>query len=333
MQRSDDPADADAPADLTRRAAGGEYVGPVGGGLVVTSWARVPTPRSGGAVAVADAIAEAAEEAGTESVTAVGCSFAGPVDHARGVVLAAPNVADLGDHPGEEVPIAALLRERLGVPVAVENDVNAGTWGEYVLGAGRGRRDVAGVFPGTGVGGGLVLDGVLRRGPHGTAGEIGHMVIRDGGRSPASGAVDGTVEAYAGRASMEATARRWQAEDRRGAAQSELFSIARRKGRDRLTSRTFRRAYDAGDATAVRLVAEAERALAVAIASLHNAVDLELVVLGGGTAEAFGDALVARVDEQVRRLVLVPASAPELRAAQLGDLAGALGAALLAGAS
>lgn len=297
-----------------------------GDGLAVTGSARVPTPRVGGADAVVDAIVEAVLLVGTDDVTAIGCSFAGPVDHRLGVALAAPNVADLRG----TVPLAAMLRERLGVHVAVENDVNAGTWGEHVLGAGRGCRDLAGVFPGTGVGGGLVLDGVLRRGPHGTAGEVGHMVIRDGGRTPASGLVDGTVEAYAGRATMEATARRWRARGRRSAADSALFTIAQRKGRDRLTSGTFRKAWDLGDRTARRLVAEAERALAVAIASLHNALDLEVVVLGGGMAEAFGDGLRDRVDAQVRELVLVPHSAPELRCAELGDLAGALGAMLIA---
>jgi glucokinase len=209
-----------------------------------------------------------------------------------------------------------------GVPVAVDNDVNVGTLAEHRLGAGKGADDVLGVFAGTGIGAGVVLDGVLRRGPTGAAGEIGHMIVRRGGRVCGCGG-RGHLEAYAGRAAMERRARDL---DRKG-RDTLLVELAPGK---RMTSGVFVKALAAGDAVAVELIDDAVGALGVAIASAVSLLDVALVVVGGGLADRLGPSFVARVEDACRADVF-PRN-PELRIvpAALGDRGGSIGAALMA---
>lgn len=309
------------PARFGELADGGDYTGPVGSGYEVTGTFRLATPASAGPGEIADAVAAAAKEAGVDDVTGVTIGFAGPVDHGRGVVVRAPNLPAFG----ESVSFARLVQERISIPVALENDVNVAVAGEHRLGAGKGSRDLVGIWMGTGIGGGLILDGSLRRGPHGLAGEIGHMVVRFRGRRPPAG-VRGSVEAYAGRASMQSTAERWAKRGRN----TSLLRIMKARGRDRATSGVFHRAYEKGDSVTVKLVGEAEFAVGVGAASLVNALDLDRVVIGGGVADRFGDEMIARVASVMRSHLIAPDDAPDVVGARLGDLAGALGAALLA---
>ncbi len=146
----------------------------------------------------------------------------------------------------------------------VDNDVRVAVLGEFRRGAGRPYRNLLGVFVGTGVGGGLVLGGRLREG-RGAAGEIGHTVVKDGGRRCSCGR-RGHLEAYAGRGSMERTARRWQARGRR----TVLFEVMEEKGRDRLTSGVIAAALKEGDPMATRLVDQAVWALGLGLASAQN---------------------------------------------------------------
>ncbi|MFN8104823.1 MAG: ROK family protein [Acidimicrobiia bacterium] len=285
---------------------------------------RRPTPRGEGRDGVLDAVIASVEVLGLRDVAAVGVGVPGPVDSVRGRVLRAPNLAGFD----VAVDVGPLLRERLGVDVLVDNDVNVAVLGEHRLGAARNCDDVLGVWCGTGIGGGLVLGGELRRGPHGYAGELGHMVVKIDGRKPPEG-IEGSLEAYAGRASMEGRARKRIAAGHK----SKLLEIADAKDKDHFTSSVFRKAVKEGDRLAVELIDGAVEGLGAGIASAVNLLDLERVVLGGGVADSFGEDFVDRVGREMRRSLIVPESAPAVVAASLGDYGGALGSAALALAS
>lgn len=182
--------------------------------------AKRKTPVRGGPMGVVDASADVVGQlGGPDGVPAVGIGAPGAVD-AKGVVQRAPNL------PGWDEPFALVdaMSECLdGLPVAVDNDVNVGTLAELRLGSAQGSADALGIFVGTGVGGAVVLDGKLRRGPTGVAGELGHVVVRQGARKCGCGR-RGHLEAYAGRWGMEQRARRlawgrpsWPASTRRPA--------------------------------------------------------------------------------------------------------------------
>jgi glucokinase len=179
------------------------------------------------------------------------------------------------------------------------------------------------VFWGTGVGGGLILGGAPFHG-RGGAGEIGHMVVRrDGRRCPCGNR--GCLEAYAGRAAMEARARKLIAEG----ARSDLVSIMKRKGRDRFTSSVWADALQRGDRLATELIEEAVAALGAGIASAVNLLDVEAVVVGGGLGARFGEPYVRRIDQAMGQHLFAGHERPAVHAAALGDLAGSIGAALL----
>jgi glucokinase len=241
------------------------------------------------------------------------------IDPAEGTVRQAPNLPGWMEPFGVAEALSAALD---GVPVAVDNDVNVGTLAEHRLGAGKGAENLLGVFAGTGIGAGVVLDGELRRGPTGAAGEIGHMIVRRGGRLCGCGG-RGHLEAYAGRAAMERRARDLERKGR----DTVLVDLA--PGR-RMTSGVFVKALAVGDSVAVELIDEAVGALGVAIASAISLLDIALVVVGGGLADRLGPAFVQRV-EQACLADVFPRN-PELRIvpATLGDRGGSIGAALMA---
>jgi glucokinase len=276
--------------------------------------AKRPTPTDGPA-AVAALVAELVDEVGGADRLGVGTpGYVAP----DGTLAGAPNL--VGWEP--PVPFGALLREATGLDrVAVDNDVNVGALAEVAHGAAAGRSDVLCVFMGTGVGGGLVLDGHLRRGPRGLAGEIGHVIVRDGGRRCACGG-RGHVEAYAGRAGMEAEARRRH-------AAGEATALVELAGEGRMRSGTFAKALAAGDRVATELVDEAVEAVGAAVAGVVMLVDVQAVVVGGGVADKLGPDLVARVAGAAERRLVDGLAVPVVPAA-LGDDAGVVGAALLA---
>jgi glucokinase len=276
------------------------------------------TPATGGAD-IAASIAEMVIEMGGD-VTGIGIGAPGVIDQARGAVLRAPNLAI-----DSSVPLTDLVADATGLPrgkVVLDNDVNVGTLAELRLGAAVGARDALCVFVGTGVGGGLVLDGELRRGPRGLTGEIGHVVVHDGGRRCGCGGL-GHLEANAGRRCLEEAAR--AASD--GGRETALVQIA---GDGRMKSSVFAKALAAGDAVARELLDEAIEALGAALASAVALVDLDLIVLGGGLAGKLGDPFVAAVEAAVKRRLFVPTLPLRVVPAALGDLGGAMGAALLA---
>ena len=291
----------------------------------VSGDARSQTPVSGGpedvAKTMAAALEEAASKAGVEpsGLLGVGVGSPGTVDAKTGSVSSANNLPDWDG----TFPLAERLSAALDTGVRVGNDVQVATDAEFRLGAAREFDSLLGVFWGTGVGGGLVLDGTPWLG-RGAAGEIGHMVIKRGGARCPCGR-RGCMEAYAGRGAMEAKARRERAKGH----PTKLFKIAEEHGRDRLTSGIWERALEQGDPLAEELIKRAERALAAGIASAVNLLDVEAVIIGGGLGVRFGERGVKSIQKRMRKHLFVPDRPPVMRVAALGDLGGAIGASLL----
>jgi glucokinase len=292
----------------------------------VVGGARAETPRTGEAGDVIDAIAgtvrAALADAGGGELEGVGIGSPGDVDANAGVVTLAANVPGFGGRVELGPRVSAQLG---GLPVVLGNDVNVAVLGTWQRGAGRPYRNLLGVWAGTGVGGGLVLDGRLYTG-RGAAGEFGHMVVRPNGLRCGCGR-RGCVEAYAGRASMERQARRLV---KRG-HKTSLFKVMEQRGRDRLTSGVFAKALDGGDAMAKKLIHQAAWALGVGIASAQNLLDLEAVVISGGLGDRLGKPFADQVVAHMTPHLFVPGSPPDVIDTGLGDLSGAIGAAVLAG--
>jgi glucokinase len=293
----------------------------------VLGQARNPTPNDGEPADVTAAIVaaahEACEAAGIESsaLSGIGVGSPGAIDADAGTVA---NARNLSPKWLSAFPLGPELQRALGAPVTVGNDVQVATDAEYELGAGREYRSLLGVFWGTGVGGGLILDGEPWHG-RGAGGEIGHTIVKvDGRRCQCGGR--GHLEAYAGRASMEARARKRHSEGER----TDLFKIMEKRGRTRLTSAVWAKALEAGDRLATELVGEAVEMLGAGIASAVNLLDVEAVIIGGGLGVRFGEPVVQRIEAAMRPLLFNDDRPPDVRVAALGDLGGAMGAALLA---
>jgi glucokinase len=286
---------------------------------------RGPTPTSGGPEDVAGAMAEALREAAgeaeveTSALEGIGVGSPGDVDEKTGVVTGARNL------PGWDgsFPLGATLTGSLGAEVRVGNDVQVATEAEFHLGAGREFKSLVGVFWGTGVGGGLVLDGKPWLG-RGAAGEVGHIVVKRGGAKCPCGR-KGCMEAYAGRGAMEAEARRQHADG----VKTDLFKLMRKHERDRLTSGIWERAIDNNDHLAEDLIARAIEALGTGIASAVNLLDPEAVIIGGGLGVRFGERYMEPLTKEMGKHLFLDEKPPAVRVVTLGDLGGAIGASLL----
>ena len=287
--------------------------------------ARRPTPTEGGPADVAGAMEEALREAAAaaevepQELTGVGVGSPGDADGSTGIVSGARNL------PGWEgsFPLGETLAGALDTEVRVGNDVQVAVEGEYELGAGKRFGSLLGVWWGTGVGGGIILDGKPWLG-RGAAGEIGHIVVeRDGARCPCGRR--GCMEAYAGRAAMEAEARHRQEKGH----ETDLFELMEKHGKPRLTSGIWERALDHGDHLAKKLIERAIEALGTGVASACNVLDVEAVVIGGGLGERFGERFMEPLSEEMGKHLFVCDNPPAMLVAELGDLGGAIGASLL----
>ena len=254
----------------------------------------------------------------TPEVLAVGVGAAGLVDASDGVLRFAPNLA------WRDLPIAARMRDALNLPCQVDNDANVAAYGEYRFGAGRGYRHMLLVTVGTGIGGGIVSDGRLFRGAHGFAAEIGHIIVEPDGPLCGCGNRGCWEQVAAGRAI-----------DRMGEreAREHDSTLRRLAGGDpeKVTGRLVTEAASLGDAAARRILAEAGRRLGQGIAGLVNVLDPQVVVVGGGAIVA-GDLLLDPARAAFREAVEGPEHRPGIPivAAELGNDAGAVGAAALA---
>jgi glucokinase len=265
----------------------------------VVAHARRDTPV--GPDAAVDAIAELIGELDAGGLP-VGVGVAGFVDATRRRVLFAPNLG------WAEVPFAETVAARVDGAVVLENDANAAAWAESRFGAGAGVRDMVLVTVGTGIGGGIVLDGALMRGAFGIAGEFGHFALVAGGRSCPCGQV-GCWEQYAS-----------------GGA---LSRAARDRGVDDVAA-----ALDEGNPTALDLLAEVGTWLGAGLAAVAAVLDPAVIVVGGGVAEN-GELLLGPARAEFRRRLPAAEHRPvaEVRPAVLGPAAGLVGAADLARAA
>lgn len=297
-------------------------VGPDG---TIVSREKLETGSDHAVGAVADRIAEcvrgACSTAGIESaqLAAVGIGAPGPIDLAAGVVKVAPNLG------WRDAPLRDELERRVDVPVALDNDVRIAVIAEHAVGVGRGVRNMIGVWPGTGVGGGLILNGQIYTGSNDVAGEVGHMTLKIGGPKCGCGG-RGHLESLASRTAIVR-------DIVRAVSKGEKTILTKIVGKDlsKTTSGALAKAWAKDDPLVTRVLERAAKYLAVGIASLANALNPELVVLGGGVIEGLGESYVKRVRSHVHKLPLPPNNA-ELKIVRsgLGDDAGVTGAALLA---
>lgn len=272
---------------------------------------------------VAKTAREAVADAGLHlsSIEAVGVGAPGVVDQDTGVLEFAPNLPDWTN-----IPLGPRLQEELGVRVFVENDVNAGTFGEATAGAARGYPSVVGVFPGTGIGGGIVLDGRLWRGARHAAAEIGHVVVMIDGPVCGCGR-RGCIEALAARTAIE----RDICGEIRGGRKSVIADLVDLE-HDRITSGAIAQAIEQRDPVIMDVISRAAYHLGVFTGSIVNALDPSCVVYGGGLIEAAGPFVLPIIRENAYRHLIRPVAPEQLPIleAALGDDAVAIGAAMLA---
>ena len=255
-----------------------------------------------------------------QPIRALGIGVAGQVDPVTGVVRRAPNL------DWRDFPIRERLEAALRLPVAALNDVQAITFGECRRGVGRGVKNLFCLFAGTGVGGGIVVDGELVRGTSGNAGEIGHVPIeRDG--LPCTCGSRGCIETFVGGwAIAERAQRRVATEPGAGAA---LLHLAGGKV-EGISAALVGEAAGQGDALARTLVEETGVALGIALAVIANALNPELIILGGGVVEGLPD-LIEIAQRELERRALAAALKPlRVVRSRLGADAGVIGNALFA---
>jgi len=254
-------------------------------------------------------------------VLAVGVAAAGFVDETRSILRFAPNL------PMVERPLRDLVSPRVGLPVVVENDANAAAWGEHRFGGGRAAGDVVLITVGTGLGGGIVLNGRLLRGAFGSAGEVGHVRMVPGGRLCGCGN-HGCWEQYTSGSALIRAGRELAAQAPQIAVR--LLELAGGEA-SAVTGDMITTAAREGDPASVGLLAEVGRWLGEGIADLACLLDPAVVVVGGGVSEA-GDLLLDPARQAYSTSLSAGAHRPHLQivAAELGNDAGLVGAADLA---
>jgi glucokinase len=251
-------------------------------------------------------------------VEAIGLGIPATIDRERGLAITSVNL------PIVNVPIREMISERLGLPVFIDNDANTAALAEHRFGAARGARNVVLLTIGTGIGGGLVLDGELYRGTTGAGAELGHMVIDENGpRCQGNCPNHGCVEALAsgtalGRAGLIA------AEAHPDSALGRALA-----GGEEITGKTVTDAALAGDGIAVEVVAGIGRHLGVAFANYANIFEPDVIVIGGGVAAA-GELLLSPARRELGARALEPMNQTLVVAAELGPDAGMIGAAAMA---
>lgn len=287
---------------------------------------KVPTDTAAGPEGIADQMREVADQAlakaGAEwaDVACVGAAVPSAVDQNAGTVLSAPNLG------WKDLALRPLLEPRFPCPVALENDVNCGVWGEFCAGAAEEFRSVAGFFVGTGLGGGLVLDGTLVVGTRGMSAEFGHEVIRYNGRKCGCGK-RGCVEAYASKTAFCKEFQRRIVKKGQKSVLSERYETFE----NGIKSAHLAEAFRAGDNLTRKVVSKGMTMLGVASANVAAAFGPQCIVYGGGVMEAVGEELLCIVEASFREnLFGLQPEDVALRLAKLEDDAGAMGAALLA---
>lgn len=266
---------------------------------------------------IAEGVQEACADAkiALSDLAGLGIGAPGAIEPTQGVVLEAVNLR------WNDVPLADLLRKRLNMPAFVDNDVNVAVYAESVMGAGEQSRDLLGVWVGTGIGGGLILNGAMYYGSFFTAGEIGHTIL-----FPGIPLGSRSLEHNCSRTAVVDRIVRLVKSNRRSVIPSLVDGDL-----DQVKSKTVAKAYQMGDELTMQVVDHVADLLGIAIANVVTLLSLPRVVLGGGLTEALGEPLVERVKKSARANVF-PDKCKQVKvvATRLLDDAGALGAALIA---
>ena len=268
-----------------------------------------------------DVIIDAVNElAADHDVAAVGIGAAGWIGSDRATVLFSPHLAWRNE------PLRAALASRIGLPLIVENDANAAAWAEYRFGSARGHSVVVCVTLGTGIGGGMVINGALYRGAFGVAGEFGHMTVVPDGRRCACGNL-GCLEMYASGRALARDARELAAES--PAAAARMVEMA--GGVAGLTGPIVTAAAQRGDSAAISLCVNMGRWLGRGLANLAAAIDPSIFAIGGGVSEA-GELMLRPAQVEFAHTLTGRGFRPEAEVvlASLGADAGLVGAADLA---
>jgi len=287
--------------------------------------AKLSTKSSRGFGSVVDRIARCVRDAVDEAdmslkqVQAIGIGAPGAVDSETGEVIFAPNLQ------WKDAPLRKELEKQLEIPVFVENDCTACTLGVHEVELKGRTRNLLGVFLGTGIGGGLILDGRVHRGFNGTAGELGHMVLQVGGPKCGCGN-NGCFEALASR-----TALFREIQQRVKAGEKTVLTEMLGDGLADLKSGDLRKALRKGDKLVEKVVESAAEFTGIAIANLINILNPEVVVLGGGVIDALEDEMMSIITETALDYAMPGTiKGVEILASKLGDNAGITGAAVLA---
>jgi glucokinase len=277
---------------------------PLDGGREIAMQTR-PTLAADGAAAVVDRIVEMIEKVVAETMAetgaarsdflGVGIGSPGPLDRAKGIVIVTPNLG------WRNFPLRDEISERVRLEATLDNDANCATLGEFWCGAAVGGRNVVGMTLGTGIGGGLILEGKLYHGASDVAGEIGHTTIDFAGRRCKCGNY-GCLEAYASGPAIAERAR----EALRGDESESILNAMVDGDQTRITAQTVYEASQRGDSIAREVVRETARFLGAGVSNLLNIFNPDTVVLAGGVTQA-GDALFEPLRAEVRRRAFRPA--------------------------
>ena len=257
---------------------------------------------------IIDVVEEMIKESGIDrkKLNAIASCAPGVIDQDTGVVLFTPNL------PWRNYDLAGAMRKQFGVPFFVGNDVNLGVLGEYKFGAARGYKNVVGFFVGTGMGGGLILNGTLFTGNQFKAAEYGHMILDPEGPLCNCGQ-RGCLEAFSSKQGMTAYIRQQVSRGRQ-----TMMAEAVQDGVFR--SKKLKKALEAGDTVAVEAVDRACHYLAVATGNLINTLSPDLVLYGGGVIEAVGDIFLEKVLKEVDRYCMTAIRpSVDIKIAELGD--------------
>ncbi len=293
--------------------------------LELLGMAKVSTKSQRGVGAVIERIARCVRDAVDEAdlslkqVRAVGIGAPGAVDGEGGNIIFAPNLE------WSDVPLKKELEKQLEVPVFLENDCNISTLGVYSAELGAKPRHVLGIFVGTGIGGGLIVNGELYSGFGHTAGEVGHMVLDVNG--PKCGC--GNKGCFEALASRTAIFRRIQAAVKDG--QKTLLTDMLGDDLDDMRSGDLRKAVRRGDKLVTKVIEDAAEYTGIAVANLVNILNPEIVVLGGGVIEALGDEMMDVIRKTAKEHAMPGAmKGVQIVDTHLGDNAGITGGAVLA---
>lgn len=251
-----------------------------------------------------------------ERLSGIGVGCPGPLDLDEGVILAAPNLG------WKDVPLKKILEKEFDCPVWICNDVDAGVYGEFRFGAAMGARTALGVFPGTGIGGGMVYEGKIFRGRKSSCLEIGHIPVVQEGAVCGCGR-RGCLETVASRLALSA-------EIAKAAYRGQAPHILRVAGTDlaNIRSGTIHEAIEAGDTVVEEIMRDGARYLGIALAGAVNLLAPDIIVLGGGLVEAMPELYVNQIAETLSEHVMPSyLKSYDLKIAKLGDDAGAMGAA------